>query len=183
MLGGSGLIWILRSFSRLTRRKTRKTQNFQTSITSILPKNVILLSCLYLKKKWKVKVVITTTTTTTVPFGLGFAADKLSAKWNSTWDDADKLAWVGLGFLLGCSLFICGAADRSGRGKCCSCCCCWGGGTIFQVPMYSFLGCEKAKTLSQKGCEKAKKLSQKGCEKAKTLSQKGYAWKRKNFVL
>ncbi len=56
-------------------------------------------------------------------------------------------------------LFICGAADRSGRGKrCSSCCCCWGG-TIFQSPMYSFLGCEKAKTLSKKGCEKAKTLS------------------------
>ena len=39
--------------------------------------------------------------------------------------------------------------------------------------MYSFLGCEKAKTLSQKGCEKAKTLSQKRCEKTKTLSQKG----------
>ena len=34
-----------------------------------------------------------------------------------------------------------------------------GGDTIFQSPMYSFLGCEKAKTLSQKGCEKAKTLS------------------------
>ncbi len=33
------------------------------------------------------------------------------------------------------------------------------GGTIFQSPMYSFLGCEKAKTLSKKGCEKAKTLS------------------------
>ncbi len=33
------------------------------------------------------------------------------------------------------------------------------GGTIFQSPMYSFLGCEKAKTLSQKGCDKAKTLS------------------------
>ena len=32
-------------------------------------------------------------------------------------------------------------------------------GTIFQFPMYCFLGCEKAKTLSQKGCEKAKTLS------------------------
>ncbi len=70
-------------------------------------------------------------------------------------------------------LFICGAADRSGRGKRC-CCCCWGGrGTIFQTPMYSFLGCDKAKTLSKKGCDKAKTLSQKGCDKAKTLSQKG----------
>ncbi len=48
-----------------------------------------------------------------------------------------------------------------------------GGATIFQLPMNSFLGCEKAKTLSQKWCEKAKTLSQKGCEKAKTLSQKG----------
>ncbi len=32
-------------------------------------------------------------------------------------------------------------------------------GGIFQVPMYSFLGCEKAKTLSRKGCEKSKILS------------------------
>ncbi len=32
-------------------------------------------------------------------------------------------------------------------------------GGIFQVPMNSFLGCEKAKTLSQKGCEKTKTLS------------------------
>ena len=46
-----------------------------------------------------------------------------------------------------------------------------GGGTIFQSPMCSFLGCEKAKTLSKKGCEKAKTLSQKGCEKAKTSSK------------
>ncbi len=60
------------------------------------------------------------------------------------------------------SLFICGTADRSGRGKRCSsscCCCCWGG-TIFQSPMYSFLGCENAKTLSQKGV-KMQKLCQK----------------------
>ncbi len=42
-------------------------------------------------------------------------------------------------------LFICGAADRSGRGKRFSCCC-WGG-DHFQSPMYSFLGCEKAKTV------------------------------------
>ncbi len=27
----------------------------------------------------------------------------------------------------------------------------WGGRTIFQSPMCSFLGCEKAKTLSKKG--------------------------------
>ena len=45
------------------------------------------------------------------------------------------------------------------------------GGTISQSPMYSFLGCEKAKQLSQKGCEKTKALSQKGCGKVKTLSQ------------
>ena len=44
------------------------------------------------------------------------------------------------------------------------------GGEIFQLQIYSFLGYEKTKTLSQKGCEKAKILSQKGYEKAKTLS-------------
>ncbi len=48
-----------------------------------------------------------------------------------------------------------------------------GGGTIFQSPMYSFLGCEKAKTLSKKRCDKAKTLSKKGCDKATTLSKKG----------
>ncbi len=37
-------------------------------------------------------------------------------------------------------------ADKSGRGKRCSC---LSGGGIFQSPMYSFLGCEKAKTLSK----------------------------------
>ena len=47
------------------------------------------------------------------------------------------------------------------------------GGTIFHVPMYSFWGCVKAKSLSQKGCVKAKTLSQKGYVKAKSLSQKG----------
>ncbi len=71
--------------------------------------------------------------------------------------------------------FICGEADRSGGGKCscscCCCCCCW---TIFQSPMYSFLGCEMTKTLSQKGWEKANTLSQKGCEKAKTVSKTVY---------
>ena len=67
---------------------------------------------------------------------------------------------------------ICGAADRSGRSKRrSSSCCCWG--TIIDLTKYSFLGCEKAKTLSQKGCEKAKTLSQKRCVEAKTLSQKG----------
>ncbi len=76
--------------------------------------------------------------------------------------------------LLQFRLFICGAANWSGRGKRCSsssCCCCWG--TIFQSPMYSFLGCEKAKTLSKKRCDKAKTLSKKGCYKAETLSQNG----------
>ena len=47
------------------------------------------------------------------------------------------------------------------------------GGDHFSFSHAIFLGCEKAKTLSQNGCEKAKTLSQKGCEKAKTLSQKG----------
>ncbi len=43
--------------------------------------------------------------------------------------------------------FICGEADRSGRGEhcspcsCSSCCCC----TIFQFPMFNFFGCEKEK--------------------------------------
>ncbi len=94
------------------------------------------------------------------------------------------------------NFFICGEADRSGRGKrsssSCCCCCCWG--PFFSLPCTVFWGVkrqksylkrgvkrqklyqkghEKAKTLSQKGCEKAKTLSQKGCEKAKTLSQKG----------
>ena len=48
-----------------------------------------------------------------------------------------------------------------------------GGRTIFQLLMYIFWGCEKAKTLSQNGCEKAKTLSQKGCEKANKISQRG----------
>ncbi len=39
--------------------------------------------------------------------------------------------------------------------------------------MYSFLGCEKAKTLSKKGCDKEKTLSKKGSDKAKTLSKNG----------
>ena len=45
------------------------------------------------------------------------------------------------------------------------------GGAIFQFPMYTFLGCEKAKSLSrdQKGCEKSKTLFQKRCEKAKSV--------------
>ncbi len=55
------------------------------------------------------------------------------------------------------TIFICGAADRSGRGKrsssSSSCC---RGDTIFQFSMYSSLGSEKAKTLFQKGREKAK---------------------------
>ncbi len=59
-------------------------------------------------------------------------------------------------------LFICGAADRSGKGKRCSCC--YWGGTFFQSPMYCFLGCDKAKTLSKKRCDKAKTLSKKGCD-------------------
>ncbi len=69
------------------------------------------------------------------------------------------------------SIFICGAADRSGRGKRCSSCCCCGRGPFFQFHMYTFLGREKAKSLSreQKGCEKAKTLFQEGCEKAKSV--------------
>ncbi len=39
--------------------------------------------------------------------------------------------------------------------------------------MYSFLGCEKAKILTQKGCEKAKTLFQHRCVKTKTLPQNG----------
>ncbi len=81
-----------------------------------------------------------------------------------------KWTWMGA---ISHDIFICGEADRSGGGKCsCCCCCCWG--TTFQSPMYSFLGCEMTKTLSQKGWEKAKTLSQKGCEKAKTLSKTVY---------
>ena len=73
------------------------------------------------------------------------------------------------------------AADRSRRGKrCSSSCCCFGGG-IFQSPMYSFLGWEKAKTLSQKGCEKAKTLSQKGCKKVKNCIYHGALICRKYY--
>ncbi len=71
--------------------------------------------------------------------------------------DAGPAAAGGAGRILP-GIFICGAADRSGRGKRSSSSSCWGG-TIFQSPMYSFLGCDKAKTLSKKGCDKAKTLS------------------------
>ncbi len=37
-------------------------------------------------------------------------------------------------------LFICGAADRSGRGKRCSCCCCCWGGDHFSVSHVQFFG-------------------------------------------
>ncbi len=55
------------------------------------------------------------------------------------------------------SLSICGAADRSGRSeRYSSSSCCWG--TIIDLTKYSFLGCVKAKTLSQKGGEKEQVL-------------------------
>ncbi len=52
--------------------------------------------------------------------------------------------------------FICGAADRSGRGKRCSSSCFFlGGGTIFQFPM-QFFGMWKGKNLVSKGVWKGK---------------------------
>ncbi len=79
-------------------------------------------------------------------------------------------------------VFICGAADRSGRGKRCSSCWCWGG-IVFVLTMYSFLGCEKEKPCLKRGVKrqnlclkrgvkKQKLCLKKGFEKAKTWSQK-----------
>ncbi len=51
------------------------------------------------------------------------------------------------------SLFF-GAADRSGRGKCCSSssCCCWGiWGTVFRSPMYTQNGCIQRKLFLKMG--------------------------------
>ncbi len=56
------------------------------------------------------------------------------------------------------------------------------GGTVFQLPMYSFLGCEKAETLSQKGCDKEKNFVSKGVWKGKKLCLKKGCEKAKNFV-
>ncbi len=80
------------------------------------------------------------------------------------------------------SLFICGAADRSGRGKRCSSCCCYCclGGDHFSVSHVQFFGVWKGKTLSQKGCEKAKHCLKRGVTMQKNVS-KG-VWKSKNFV-
>ncbi len=91
-------------------------------------------------------------------------------------------------------LFICGEADRSGRGKHCSCCCCCWGGDHFQMSHVQFFEVWKEKIFflfSQKvflfshpfskdipctvfwGVKRQKLCLKKGCEKAKTLSQKG----------
>ncbi len=80
-----------------------------------------------------------------------------------------------------CIISICGAADRSGRGKRCSSCWCWG--DCFVLTMFSFLGCEKEKLCPKRGVKrqklyfkrgvkKQKLCLKKGCEKAKTWSQK-----------
>ncbi len=41
--------------------------------------------------------------------------------------NVNKLTFLGVNTVCVSHDFICGAADRSGIGKCCSSCCCWGG--------------------------------------------------------
>ncbi len=55
-----------------------------------------------------------------------------------------------------CVIFICGAADRSGRGKCCSSsCCCWGTwGTVFRSPMCTQNGCIQRKLFFKMGASR-----------------------------
>ncbi len=75
--------------------------------------------------------------------------------------------------------FICGAADRSGRGKPCSSCCCWGREQFFIFSCTVFFGVKrknfvskgvwKGKNFVSKGVWKDKNFFPKGCEKAKTL--------------
>ncbi len=50
-------------------------------------------------------------------------------------------------------LFICGAADRSGRGTCCSSCCCWGiWGDCFQISHVQPKWVHPEKTFLKNGC-------------------------------
>ncbi len=77
-------------------------------------------------------------------------------------------------------LFICGAADRSGRGKrCSSSCCCWGG-PIFSLPCTVFWGVKRKNYVSI-GVWKGKNLISKGVWKGNSFVSKG-VWKGKNFV-
>ena len=63
---------------------------------------------------------------------------------------------------LSASIFTCGGADRSGRGTRC----CWGE-TIFNFPMYSFLGCEKEKLCLKRGGKRQKLCLKRGDKRQK----------------
>ncbi len=83
-------------------------------------------------------------------------------------------------------LFICGEADRSGRGRCCSssCCCCWGiWGDCFQISHVHSKRVHPEKTFPQNGCIQRKlffkrgafreNFSSKGVYPEKSFPQKG----------
>ncbi len=64
-------------------------------------------------------------------------------------------------------LFICGEADRSGRGRCCSspcCCCCWGiWGDCFQISHVQPKWVHPEKTFLKKWVYPEKTFLQNGC--------------------
>ena len=84
--------------------------------------------------------------------------------------------------------FICGAADRSRKGKCCSCCSCflggWGLGGLFSDLPYTlkivvsreYFSCKRVypeKTFLQNGCIRRKLLLQNWCIKRKLFFKMG----------
>ncbi len=95
-------------------------------------------------------------------FGVFFPATAASSKRPPTIFVADAIREQVL------LIFICGAADRSGRGKRCSFCCC--GGDHFLVSHVQFFGVWKGKTFVSKGVWNGKNFVSK------------WVWKGKNFV-
>ncbi len=71
---------------------------------------------------------------------------------------ADLKEVFSVSILMFLRVFICGEADRSGRGRCCSscwicCCCCWGiWGDCFQISHEHSKRVHPEKTFPQNGC-------------------------------
>ncbi len=71
------------------------------------------------------------------------------------------------------SIYIWGAADRSGRGKRCSSFSgCWGGG-IFHFPIYSFLGRKYKKLCLKRGVKRQKLCLKRGVKRQKLCLKRG----------
>ena len=96
------------------------------------------------------------------------AAQHKSSAWKSPSSSNSNRGLLWKSSFRYCWVFICGAADRSGRGKrcCCSSSCCFG--DHFSFSHIQFLGCVKEYPCLKRGV-KGENLVLNWCKKAKTV--------------